>query len=1166
VECPSCRASVPEGSRFCPSCGHALLARAEERRVVTVLFADLVGFTTFSEGADPEQLKNLVDGGFQRLVADIGNHGGRVDKIVGDQIMALFGAPIAHEDDAERAVRAGLQMQATLSEYAAEIRVPVRMRIGINSGEVLVGALRAGGEYTAMGDTVNVAARLQTMAAPGQVLVGPETYAQTSDVVRYQPLGRVQARGRDEPVDTYAAEEALVPPGHRRRRTRTPLIGREQEMGMLCSALTMAFERRRPQLVLLTGDAGIGKSRLAEELNAHAASEHSATVLEGRCVPYGEANVWWPIASAIRQALGIDLEDTVEEARDKVRSKVSWGLRLPPEDAFAQRVVEGLAYLLGIPSTLTEMEPARAREGAVSSFVGLLQNMAGRKPVVLSISELHWADPLVLDLLEVLPERMRGLPFAGVVTGRPELAERWTPKPARHNLVAIHLDPLDRKGAEELLTRLLEGTPSPALVDAVLDRSGGNPFFLEELAGLVTQAGAPAGELPATLRALVATRVDTLPGPERRLLDHAAVIGRLGTVEALAALAGPLDTGLRRNLDELVAKDLLALDGNSWSFRSDMVREVAYETLTKGERARYHARLGTFLRQQAKERGREDEQLEALAHHFGMAAELDAELGGVEGVPSDTLDEALRWFERAVSQAELREVPALAETLCTRALELLPEGRDHERRRFLVRRARARSELRHLDDARADVASVLADAEPAGDRWAAAAAFTARGHIEQSEGALYESAANLDEAITRWSELGDRAGEADARRLRGMTDLFLGRLTSAEANIATALALFKDLGDRRGEAWAQQNMAWISTSAGDVEEAKRRIDESVRLFEEIDDRSGLGWAYGLLGWVRLQEGYLEEADELAHRVLDGYQVGGDPWAEGMMHLLIATTSLWLGRTEEAVEMSGVARERFAEIKDSTGELRSVATLMRSLLAIGRVKQARDLLSTVSAMSQRELDVENRTMGHLMQAGAAVQLGESGQVFSLGELLEAAPVAMGNLDLQVPRGIALLQLGRAAQAQAILRQAHEAATTPGARHASGAALALAEVSAGDPDAALAVADQLAEVPQGTYLDRIGTNFGRAFALLRLGRRDDALATFDETIAIADGTGDRLNQALTRLARARALEALGEPDDAARARADAEERLAELGLQETEWDAVFQRAATGTGYSS
>jgi tetratricopeptide (TPR) repeat protein len=1074
--------------------------------------------------------------------------------------MALFGAPIAHEDDAERAVRAALQMQATLAEYANEIRIPVRMRIGINSGEVLVGALRAGGEYTAMGDTVNVAARLQTMAAPGQVLVGPATHDQTADVVHYDSLGAVEARGRGELVDAYAARETLVPPGHRRRRARTPLIGRDQEMGILCSAIRMAFERRRPQLVMLTGDAGIGKSRLAEELTANAASEHSATVLEGRCVPYGEANVWWPIATAIRQALGVGLGDTAEEAQDKTRSKVAWGLRRAKDDSDVQRVVDGLSYLMGIPSALTEMEPARAREGAVHSFVGLLQNMANRKPVVLALSELHWADQLVLDLVESLPDRLRNLPFALVATSRPELAERWAPTSGRHNVVSLHLDPLDRAGSVTLLTALLEGTPEPALVDAVLDRSGGNPFFLEELAALVHHTG-PPGELPATLRALVATRVDNLPAPERRLLDHAAVIGRLGSIESLTAL-GPVDGALRRNLDALVSRDLLAVDGAQWVFRSDLVREVAYETMTKGERARLHARLGAFLRQQAKERGRQDEQLEALAHHFGLAAELDRELGGVEGVPADILDEALTWYDRAIAQAEQRETAAPAEQLSTRALELVPEDRPEDRRRFLVRRADARASLRRLDEARTDVATVLTEAEAAGDGWAAAGAVTVRGKIEQSEGALYESAANLDDAIARWQALGDRAGEATARRLRGMTDLFLGRLTSAEANIASALTLFKELGDRRGEAWAQQNMAWISTSSGDPEEAKRRIGEAVRLFSEIGDLAGLGWAYGLLGWVRLSEGYLEEADQLAHRVLDNYDSGGDPWAEGMMRLLMSTTSLWLGRTDDAVESGLRAREAFASIEDATGELRAVATLSRALLAAGKLRQARELMTTASALASGSVESDGRDMGRLITAGTAVQLGEAGEVFSIGELLEprgTAPESTGlPVDLEVPRGLALLHLGRDAQAVAILRDAYSRARGPGAVHAAGAALALANAVTGDADGAIAVADEADAVEQGTYLDRVGAALGRGFGFVRLGRHDEGRAALEGAVASADATGDRLNQALSRLALSWGLAAMGAPD-AESVRADARERLEAMGLPDTEWDGVYRRAA-------
>jgi tetratricopeptide (TPR) repeat protein len=457
---------------------------------------------------------------------------------------------------------------------------------------------------------------------------------------------------------------------------------------------------------------------------------------------------------------------------------------------------------------------------------------------------------------------------------------------------------------------------------------------------------------------------------------------------------------------------------------------------------------------------------------------------------------------------------------------------------------------------------VLAEAEAVGDRWSAAAAYTARGQIEQSEGALYESAANLDEAIARWRAIEDRAGEANARRLRGMTDLFLGRLSSAEANIADALALFKELGDRRGEAWAQQNMAWISTSAGDTEEAKQRIGESVRLFSEIGDTAGLGWAYGLLGWVRLSEGYLEEADALAHRVLDGHDRGGDPWAEAMMQLLVSTTSLWLGRTDEAVEYGNAARDGFASIDDATGELRAVATLSRALLAAGKIRQARDLLGTASAMASSAVDPDGRDMGHLITAGVAVQLGETRHVLTLGELLEppgaGGPGSGLPVDREVPRGLALLQLGRDEQATAILRDANQRATSPGSLHSSGAALALALAITGQADEAVAVADRTDALDQGTYLDRIGTSYGRAFAHVRQGRADDARRELDAAVALADGTGDRLNQALTRVARGWGLTALG--DEAAEgALAEAHELLHGIGLPETEWDAVFRRAA-------
>src|SRR5690349_20167517 len=262
MACPTCGAVAPDDARFCPSCGHALTVRSDERRVVTVLFADLVGFTSLSETADPEAIKNLVDECFERLVAEIDSFGGKVDKIVGDAIVALFGAPVAHEDDAERAVRAALRMHETLALHATESGVDVRMRIGVNTGEVLVGALRAGGDYTAMGDVVNTASRLQTASEPGQVLVGPATHAATRETIAYDHLGPLQARGRDEPVEAYAAIEAPAPPGYRPNRLRTPLVGRDTELALLRHAIQAAVERERAQLVLLVGEAGVGKSRL----------------------------------------------------------------------------------------------------------------------------------------------------------------------------------------------------------------------------------------------------------------------------------------------------------------------------------------------------------------------------------------------------------------------------------------------------------------------------------------------------------------------------------------------------------------------------------------------------------------------------------------------------------------------------------------------------------------------------------------------------------------------------------------------------------------------------------------------------------------------------------------------------------------------------------------
>ena len=356
---------------------------------MSVLFADLVGYTALSETMDPEQVKNLIDGCFHRLVTDIDAFGGRVDKIIGDAIVALFGAPVAHEDDAERAVRAALRMQQTLDEVTRELNVPVRMRVGVNTGEVLVGALRAGGSTTAMGDVVNTANRLQAAAQPGEVLVCAATFAATRRTLRYDEVEPIDAKGKEDLVPAWRATDAVAPPGYRPERNRARLVGREPELGLLCHSVENAVRNARASLLLVLGEAGVGKSRLAEELATHAEREHNALTLEGRCVPYGEANVWWPVADALRHGCGIRSRDPAEKAIELARTSVCIALGEGAAIAEVDRVHQGLLYLMGYDSELLGIDAARARDEATDAVVTYAERFSLHRPVIVVLSDLH---------------------------------------------------------------------------------------------------------------------------------------------------------------------------------------------------------------------------------------------------------------------------------------------------------------------------------------------------------------------------------------------------------------------------------------------------------------------------------------------------------------------------------------------------------------------------------------------------------------------------------------------------------------------------------------------------------------------------------------------------------------------------------------------------------
>ncbi len=1170
MTCPSCRADAPPGARFCAECGQDLRLRGDERRVVTVVFADLVGFTSLSETRDPEQVKRLVDGCFERLVTDIDAFGGRVDKIIGDAIVALFGAPVAHEDDAERAVRAALRMQSTLTATSAELGVEIRMRVGVNTGEVLVGALRAGGDYTAMGDVVNTANRLQTAAPPGEVLVGPATYAATRRVVSYEALDPIDAKGREERVPAWRALDAVLPPGYRPERNRASLVGRDAELGLLRHSVENAVLNQRAALLLVLGEAGVGKSRLAEELASVTECEHNALVLEGRCVPYGEANVWWPVADALRHGCGIRSSDPPETAVDLATRAVHTALagRVEPDEA--NRVLQGLLFLMGFDSELRGIDPTRAREEATHAVVTFTEHYSVQQPVIVVLSDLHWADDVVLELVDTLLERLCTRRFVVLATARRAIEDRWHPPHGRHNLVVLTLDALTADASARLLTELAGQELDATLAAALLDRSGGNPFFLEELVTLLGEAGVVGGhqevtELPDTLRGLVAARLDGLAPDERRVLDDCAVLGRRGPFGAIEVMArehlGIED--VRPVLEALEAKELLILTGTGdhekWTFRSDMVREVAYSTLTKADRAKGHTGIAVWM--ETYEDAERDVVLDRITHHYVRAAELVNDLGSTTELTVDVVDRALHWLERAAARADQAEMLMVSERLYGEGLRLLAGQHGPQHRSFLTGRARALAQLRELVAARADAEAAVEESRQAGAEGEAslARALLALADVEQKEQHWDESEAALAEASATFAHLGDAFGEAEVQRLRGFGALFRYEYDSAIELLEDAKRRFEDLGDRRGVAWAQQNLAWCAFYLGRAAEAEERLREAAATFEELGDSAGRGWAIGLLAWTRFQQGHTDEAEAMAESILEDTR-RRDRWALGMMLVLIGSVRLWTGRANAAIPCLEEAQDIFTAMDDAFGRVQANATLGRALVAAGRVTEGFATLPGSGHTAEIEGVAREHLFALVASANAAVQIGDTQRT---GALLELVPqpedgegeVLVGDTERAVATGLHAFQLGDIAGALIVLEPLPP--LLPRVDPNLQSALALVRAADGQVDAALADAEIVEHHERASYLDRIIAGVARAIAHDRYGDHVAAVAAFDQVVAAAEASEDLVTAAITRLADAVAASARGEADAVERMAA-ADARLAELGLEETGWRRAFRLA--------
>jgi class 3 adenylate cyclase/tetratricopeptide (TPR) repeat protein/type II secretory pathway predicted ATPase ExeA len=791
--CAVCGQDNPGGFRFCGACGASLTGPArppaEERRLVTVLFCDLVGFTARSDQADPEDVGALLRPYHIRLRAEIERLGGTLDKFVGDGVMAVFGAPVAHEDDPERAVRCALGMLAASEE------LNLMVRIGITTGEALVRFGPARQTEGVVGDVVNTASRLQGVAPAGGVVVGEATFRATRRLFDYQDLGPVQVKGKADPVPVWRLEGG-------RGRTgvdagpAAPLVGRQAELRLLEDAYRRTAAAGTARLVTVAGAPGIGKSRLVRELAALLdALPELVTWRQGRCLPYGDGITFWALGEIVKAQAGVLESDDPATVAAKLEAAVA-GLAADPADR--EWLKARIAPLLGL------VDPETARVERSESFTAwrrFVEAMAGGHPLVLVVEDLHWADPAMLEFVEHLCTQAAGTGLLVVATTRPELFERhpgWGEGIA--GAATVTLPPLTEAETGRLVAGLLGQAVLPSEVQApLLERAGGNPLYAEEFVRLLTDRGllvrsgrmvrlaaTAAIPFPDSVQALIAARLDMLPAAGKALVQDAAVAGRVFWPGSLAALAGTAEEAVRAGLAELEAKELIhpvepsTVEGQTeFAFSHGLVRDVAYAQIPRAGRARRHRAVAAWLEGLAG--ARVADLAEVIAHHYAEALALTGAAGGAEAELAALREPARRALVLAGDRALTLDL-ARAQAFYGQALELFPAGHP-ERLELLLRLGRVVFQEGRMAESRQAYEEALAGFAAAGDPVGQGGALNRLSTVLWNQGETARSREVLAKAIELLEPAGPGPALGDA-----YAHLAFDRLMSGEAELGRVWA------------------------------------------------------------------------------------------------------------------------------------------------------------------------------------------------------------------------------------------------------------------------------------------------------------------------------------------------------------------------------------------
>jgi predicted ATPase/class 3 adenylate cyclase len=1012
--CPACGEENPDRFRLCGSCGTPLVERGPEeqnRKTVTVVFCDLVGSTTLAERLDAESLREVLARYFAEMQTVLERHGGRVEKYIGDAIVAVFGLPRAHEDDALRAVRAAADMQAALTRVNEELdqRWGVRLanRTGVNTGEVVAGDITPG-QRIVTGDMVNVAARLEQAAPQLEVLLGESTYRLVRDVVDVEVLEPLELKGKAQRVPAFRLLSVRTGEAFT-RRTDTPLVGRRDELDRLCEWLGRAVEQRSGQLVTLVGEAGVGKSRLIHEFVNRMCRE--ATVLRGRCLPYGEGITFWPLGEVVRHAAGIHQQEPHDEARAKLDA-------LAGDDS--TDVIDRVAAAIGMSA---ESFPVAETFWAVRS---LFETLGRDQPLVVVIDDIHWAESTFLDLLEHLAGSLHGTALLLLCTSRHDLIEErpeWAkPKP---NAEAIFLGPLSKEESTQIATNLFGDVELPEELRArIVDAAGGNALFVEQMLSMLVDEGlvrtdenrrwiasseASAVPVPPSIFALLAARLDRLASEERSVVGRGAVIGQIFHRGAVMALS---PEGQRPHvdpsLDALARKELIAAetsdfaDDDAFRFHHILIRDAAYQGLLKRTRIELHEAYAGWLEEAA---GTLLEFEEVRGYHLEQAYLYRAELGTPDEHARQVGDRAARLLSAAGRRAFAQgDMPAAA-SLLGRAVSLLP-SQDPTRLSLLPDLAEALSDLGQFARAEELVEEAIQGAAALDDLRLQMDALVVKFLIRSSmeEGAWADRI--LEEsgrAIFVLEAANDTRALARAGRLVGFVHATEGNYGAAEEALRKAIELAQSIGDRREET---RN---LSIYAACALYGPMPVPDAIRYCENLLERTtGNQRSEATIG-LYLSQLYAMRGDFEHARAL--YQRSHASLVEQGEAVLAAFTASNSARVEMMAQDPSAAEaelRRDYEALDRMGEKYFLSTLAgllaHALFLLNKVEEA-EAFSRVSEESAGD-DVESQSLWRRARAKILAQRGRAEEAVALAK---EACMLIERVDSPTTRANSLLDL-------------------------------------------------------------------------------------------------------------------------------------------------------------